>query len=407
MALIENHPANSLLAGFNDDELRQVILAIDRAETIERARTQARSMGDQARAIESDIQAQGISDPNVLREAREAVTASSQADQALGAEFKDYQQLFGLDGRTGAAVSTYVLWMRGSVAGDQQAIDNLQGARRELDEARTAMQERDKVVPLRPGQQESENQVSAPDHETPERKRRVELERTPAEELAMASPAIAPLHQDLSTTLPADFVGRYVRDGNRLVTVGDANHVLLTDKGKKLHLARDFDAEAVKAAVDIGEARGWANVTVKGDEKFRQAVWYEATTRGIEVKGYTPTEQEKEWASKQAERAGRANVVAENPAVKAFLEAKSPADRKQAAEAHPELRKAFAAEAAYSKLARQIQGEGAQQAFMTRMRDNLALDIAQGRELADVRLRRTTWGREQVQRQERDLDRGR
>ena len=40
-------------------------------------------------------------------------------------------------------------------------------------------------------------------------------------------------------------------------------------------------------------ARGWQSLAVSGTQPFRQAVWTQATERGLEVKGYTPTEVER------------------------------------------------------------------------------------------------------------------
>ncbi len=101
-------------------------------------------------------------------------------------------------------------------------------------------------------------------------------------------------------------------------------------------------------------------------------------------------------------------MAMENDVAKSFHAARTPAERRQAAEQHPELKKAFAIEAAYSQLAKQIHGKSGQDAFMARMRDNIATDLAQGRELVDVRLRRPMFKQQEFDRsQQRDQDRGR
>lgn len=74
-------------------------------------------------------------------------------------------------------------------------------------------------------------------------------------------------------------------------------------------------------------------------------------------------------------------------ASEAFLQAATPDDRRAASEKHPHLAQAFALEANYAKLSQGIQGEGAQIAFLERMRENIASDVAKGRPLVDVHVR--------------------
>ena len=63
------------------------------------------------------------------------------------------------------------------------------------------------------------------------------------------------------------------------------------DGGEKLRASVEHK-EVVAAIVAIAAARDWDKITVKGTEVFRRAVWMEASLRGIEVKGYKPSEIE-------------------------------------------------------------------------------------------------------------------
>jgi hypothetical protein len=484
---IETSPANDLFAGFNDDEKKMLAVAIRRVEELEETRRITATMAGQAQAIESDLKARGVDDAHVLREAAEAVAATATAQGKLAGEVQDYRKLFGPDGKAAAAVGQYTQLLRNAHAGDVDALNLVQSARRELYEARDASaQERGESEPqgryevrainpstlmastvlatdsalaahaafdgkadrevfdreskrlvgtisweqdgslpawkMRPdfaaavqaerpadravaGDAELANTIERDD---PERTRRVQIERNEAEKLRTVDRDDRVLQQDLASALPASFAGRYVREGNKLVDAGNAEHVILVDKGAKLQVPREFDAESVKATVDVAEARGWESMKVSGDAKFRQAVYIEAASRGIEVKGYNPSEAERQWAKDNAAKHRSNNMVMENDVAKAFNDARTPAERRQAAEKHPELKKAFAIEAAYSQLAKQIHGKAGQDAFMARMRDNIATDLAQGRELADVRLRKPMFKDREFSRvQDRDQDRGR
>jgi hypothetical protein len=76
------------------------------------------------------------------------------------------------------------------------------------------------------------------------------------------------------------------------------------DGGEKLH-ARAEHKEVVAALVAIAAARDWDQITVKGTEVFRRAVWMEASMRGMEVKGYKPSEIEKARLAKMLAKDGQ------------------------------------------------------------------------------------------------------
>ncbi|KQX20658.1 LPD7 domain-containing protein [Variovorax sp. Root434] len=63
------------------------------------------------------------------------------------------------------------------------------------------------------------------------------------------------------------------------------------DDGARIRV-RSENREVLHGVVAIAEARGWRALTVKGTESFRQGMWREAAMRGIEVRGYEPTEVE-------------------------------------------------------------------------------------------------------------------
>lgn len=484
---IETSPANNLFAGFNDDEKKMLAVAVRRVEELEETRRLTAGLAGQAQAIQSDLKARGVDDGDVLREAAEAVAATASAQGKLASEVDDYRKLFGPDGRAAAAVGQYTQLLRNAHTGDVAALNAVQGARRELYEARDASAqhrnvtdrgtdvepegryqvrqtnpatletttvlttasalaafkefngkadrevldresgklvgyvspEQDGAAPswkmresfavaveaAQPQQQTTANTI---EQDGPERIKRVDPALVQPDQASLASRDDKHPKLDLQHALPESFAGRYVKDGDKWVEAGNKAHVIVVDKGSKLQLPREFDSESVKAAVDLAEARGWSSMKVAGDQKFRQALYIEAASRGIEVKGYAPSEAERTWTAGNAAKHQKANMVMENDVVKAFHDARTPAERREAAERHPELKKAFGIEAAYSQLAKQIHGKSGQDAFMARMRDNIATDLAQGRELVDVRLRRPMFKQQEFDRtQHRDQDRGR
>jgi hypothetical protein len=79
------------------------------------------------------------------------------------------------------------------------------------------------------------------------------------------------------------------------------------DRGDRL-LSQSENLVVVRAIVDIAVARDWQSLAVSGTEPFRQAVWAQAVERGLEVKGYTPTEVER---ARMASRARDPEVSAQ------------------------------------------------------------------------------------------------
>lgn len=73
-------------------------------------------------------------------------------------------------------------------------------------------------------------------------------------------------------------------------------------RSKSLNTSRE-DAKTIKAMLDVANSKGWSSINIKGTESFKREAWLEANTRGIEVKGYKPTEQDLvELEQRKAER---------------------------------------------------------------------------------------------------------
>ena len=63
------------------------------------------------------------------------------------------------------------------------------------------------------------------------------------------------------------------------------------DDGDRIRV-RTENREVLHSVVAISEARGWRVIELKGTASFRQGMWREAALRGIEARGYEPTEAE-------------------------------------------------------------------------------------------------------------------
>lgn len=73
------------------------------------------------------------------------------------------------------------------------------------------------------------------------------------------------------------------------------------DHGVRLTTDRN-DPHVVRDLVAIAEHRGWTTISVRGHSEFRREVWMRAQAAGLEVKGYRPTERDRQHASRQGDR---------------------------------------------------------------------------------------------------------
>ncbi|MBV6855858.1 MULTISPECIES: LPD7 domain-containing protein [Xanthomonas] len=160
----------------------------------------------------------------------------------------------------------------------------------------------------------------------------------------------------------------------------------MRDTGTRVQ-ADDHDPSTVAEMLAVAEARGWSAIVVRGSDAFRRAVWMEATAKGITVTGYSPAPQDMQQATDRAAANGRLNAVDDHPTVRAFLNAKESRERQEVAANNPELRKAFAFEAALQRFANQnVQPDG-REAFMDRQRANIARDLAAGKAMPNIQVR--------------------
>jgi len=110
------------------------------------------------------------------------------------------------------------------------------------------------------------------------------------------------------------------------------------DLGERLVSASNDDRVA-KAMTTMAEAKGWKTIKVSGHPDFQREVWMEGSMRGLEVRGYKPTEQDLKLLEDKRERAMHNAVERDTDArerktrqPQAPPERTSPAERQETAE---------------------------------------------------------------------------
>ncbi len=156
--------------------------------------------------------------------------------------------------------------------------------------------------------------------------------------------------------LPPEIERQYVSVGTKYYDHKKPDVVAFEDKGNRLE-TRSNNEEVAANLVKIAESRGWDEIKVSGSETFKKEVWAEAAARGMQVKGYTPTEQDKASlaarlhsrdANKVEPAKSQERASAESPE-KQRAESFQKDSREVALKKHPELAGAYAAQSAMQK----------------------------------------------------------
>ena len=199
---------------------------------------------------------------------------------------------------------------------------------------------------------------------------------------------------DVKPLVPPEIEKQYLRVGDKFYHPKNTDLVAFEDKGNRLETKSNSENIAA-AMVRIAEARGWDEIKVSGSETFRKEVWLEAASRGMHVKGYSPTEQDKvelakrvnEFEANQVEKDNKpfrarekeAEEVKLGSANKRMAEAFANESPVEAVKKHPELAGAAAAVAVMDKKAEADGLTPAQRAVVTaRVRQNVVNSIERG-----------------------------
>ena len=202
--------------------------------------------------------------------------------------------------------------------------------------------------------------------------------------------------------VPPDIEQQYLRVGDKFYHPKNTDLVAFEDKGNKLETKSNSEAIA-ESMVRIAEARGWDEIKVTGSETFRKEVWLEAASRGMHIKGYSPSEQDKAELAKRVSASESNKIEKDNKPFRAREnEAEAaPADSKNkrmaetfanaspaaAVKEYPELAGAATAAAAIGKKAEADGLTPTQRAVVdARVKHNIVNSIERG-EIPEVKVK--------------------
>lgn len=109
--------------------------------------------------------------------------------------------------------------------------------------------------------------------------------------------------------IPQSVRDRFVQDGQRFYFPD--GHLAFRDYGRRLVTSSE-NRVVVQGFIEIAQARGWTELSVRGTERFRQEAWRQARAAGLTVQGYRPTDLEQAALERRvaARRAREASAAA-------------------------------------------------------------------------------------------------
>lgn len=151
---------------------------------------------------------------------------------------------------------------------------------------------------------------------------------------------------DPKPVVPPDIEKCYLRVGDKFYHPKNTDLLAFEDKGNKLETRSNSEAIA-ESMVRIAHARGWDEIKVTGSEVFRREVWLVAASRGMHVKGYTPSERDKAVLAQRGANTERNQV---EPSQAPLPAPKSPGQAPKPDHRNLQMAQAFAGEAAVAAI---------------------------------------------------------
>ena len=412
-AVMQDGSPQGLTAGMSRTEKREVFQMLRQMRVLEADRPIAATMAEEAQALVETLPALRDRSPGLAKEIDEAIAATTQARARVESEVVADRDALKLSGPQRAS-GQFLASLRRASAGDAQALADVEAARVELLEAHQAADSKE-PEPSTPGilsvaelmawtARQHEERVRLDPKSSDEDRQSAKDARNLAELQGMRNDEglrersnMAGHNKELATdenvidatgsvatAAPSQALpSNYVLHNHALYHVADTERALLKDNGRHLRVPRQFDTKTVQAVIAVAEARGWEHLTVQGDPEFRKAVWIAATARSFDVQGYRPSALERD----QLERTQKAQQKHKS-ASQAFLSATNAKARIAAMKERPDLKNAFALDAAAHAFARERVTPGQRSELLAHMRQTIAHNLAQGQALRAIHLKR-------------------
>ena len=69
------------------------------------------------------------------------------------------------------------------------------------------------------------------------------------------------------------------------------------------------DLNTIRSMLEIAQARGWHSIEIHGTAEFKREIWIEATARGMEGRGFKPSDLDRQEANRRRAERGPGNEI--------------------------------------------------------------------------------------------------
>lgn len=126
-----------------------------------------------------------------------------------------------------------------------------------------------------------------------------------------AQPTSNKLDDEFEYKIPAALTKKYIYHENKFYLRDTENKLAFEVQGTRMATSHN-DPDIAKSMVELASSSNWTSITVKGTNEFAREAWLHATLKGMEVKGYTPKEED---LARLADLQNTRGTRAENPSL--------------------------------------------------------------------------------------------
>lgn len=190
-------------------------------------------------------------------------------------------------------------------------------------------------------------------------------------------------HNKTQAGLPDHLADKYIMDEQRVLDEEGNWRFSVTERRIK---SADTGSENAADMIAVAAYKGWSKINVKGEKEFKRNAWVEATARGMETEGYSPSQEDKDKATALREAYGEEQAKHNERNVRAQdVRSMSP---DAFAKKHPELhQEASILTAAQTFAHEKMEDSQSQALFDETVRADLARRVETGRSMHEVQMK--------------------
>ena len=131
-------------------------------------------------------------------------------------------------------------------------------------------------------------------------------------EMVMAEKEMAKdIEAQVKQELPKSIKNQYLVDEHESKFFDKSNRLAFEVVGDKRITTVHKDANTIDSMLTVAQSKGWKSINLTGDKDFKRETWVQASMKGIQVHGYSPSKEDKALLSARIQ-AQEKNIMSES-----------------------------------------------------------------------------------------------